>query len=102
MWRESGLNWTDFLPEGEDVQAFVSQQVGRRYPSSFVFRISSLFNAPSWFLKQKLQFVLSDNSASEATQSRRILLPEELSQQLERLLLEDMASDEKIFDWVEV
>lgn len=28
LWRESGLNWTDFLPEGEDVQAFISQQVG--------------------------------------------------------------------------
>jgi len=30
------------------------------------------------------------------------LSPEELSQQLEKLLLEDMASDEQIFDWVEV
>lgn len=28
LWRESGLSWTDFLPEGEDVQAFISQQVG--------------------------------------------------------------------------
>lgn len=27
LWRESGLNWTDFLAEGEDVQAFISQQV---------------------------------------------------------------------------
>uniref|UniRef100_UPI0037E9C5A0 eukaryotic translation initiation factor 4 gamma 3 isoform X3 n=1 Tax=Semicossyphus pulcher TaxID=241346 RepID=UPI0037E9C5A0 len=75
LWRESGLNWIDFLPEGEDVQAFISQQ--------------------------KLQFVLSDGSSSDASQSKRILSPEELSQQLERLLLEDMASDEQIFDWVE-
>lgn len=30
LWRESGLNWTDFLPEGEDVQAFISQQVGAK------------------------------------------------------------------------
>ncbi|XP_067442631.1 eukaryotic translation initiation factor 4 gamma 3 isoform X12 [Thunnus thynnus] len=75
LWRESGLNWTDFLPEGEDVQAFISQQ--------------------------KLQFVLSDDSGPETTLSKRILSPEELSRQLERLLLEDMASDEQIFDWVE-
>ncbi|XP_040014741.1 eukaryotic translation initiation factor 4 gamma 3 [Xiphias gladius] len=75
LWRESGLNWTDFLPEGEDVQAFISQQ--------------------------KLQFVQSDGSSPEAALSRRILSPEELRRQLERLLLEDMASDEQIFDWVE-
>lgn len=31
-----------------------------------------------------------------------MLSPEDLSQQLDRLLLEDMASDEQIFDWVEV
>lgn len=30
LWRESGLNWTDFLPEGEDIQAFISQQVGNK------------------------------------------------------------------------
>ncbi|XP_050930604.1 LOW QUALITY PROTEIN: eukaryotic translation initiation factor 4 gamma 3 [Lates calcarifer] len=75
LWRESGLNWTDFLPEGEDVQTFISQQ--------------------------KLQFVLSDGSGPEAALSKRILSPEELRRQLERLLLEDMASDEQIFDWVE-
>ncbi|XP_029991010.1 eukaryotic translation initiation factor 4 gamma 3 isoform X11 [Sphaeramia orbicularis] len=75
LWRESGLNWTDILPEGEDVQTFISQQ--------------------------KLQFVLSDGSGPEAALSRKILSPEELSRQLERLLLEDMASDEQIFDWVE-
>ncbi|XP_053296316.1 eukaryotic translation initiation factor 4 gamma 3-like [Pleuronectes platessa] len=26
LWEESGLNWTDLLPEKEDVQAFISQQ----------------------------------------------------------------------------
>ncbi|XP_042245960.1 eukaryotic translation initiation factor 4 gamma 3-like [Thunnus maccoyii] len=75
LWRESGLNWIDFLPEGEDVQAFISQQ--------------------------KLQFIPSDSSGPETTLSKRILSPEELSRQLERLLLEDMASDKQIFDWVE-
>ncbi|KAM6927849.1 eukaryotic translation initiation factor 4 gamma 3 [Xenentodon cancila] len=75
LWRESGLNWTDILPQGEDVQAFISQQ--------------------------KLQFLELDGSSSEMVQTKRIFSPEELSQQLERLLLEDMASDEQIFDWVE-
>ncbi|XP_053267682.1 LOW QUALITY PROTEIN: eukaryotic translation initiation factor 4 gamma 3-like [Pleuronectes platessa] len=27
LWEESGLNWTDLLPEEEEVQAFISQQV---------------------------------------------------------------------------
>ncbi|XP_035760549.1 eukaryotic translation initiation factor 4 gamma 3 isoform X15 [Neolamprologus brichardi] len=75
LWRESGLNWTDILPEGEDVQAFI--------------------------LQQKLQFLQSDSSNPEAALPERILSPEEMSQHLERLLLEDMASDEQIFDWVE-
>lgn len=34
LWRESGLNWTDFLAEGEDVQAFISQQVANEAPRS--------------------------------------------------------------------
>uniref|UniRef100_A0A3B3SG67 Eukaryotic translation initiation factor 4 gamma 3 n=1 Tax=Paramormyrops kingsleyae TaxID=1676925 RepID=A0A3B3SG67_9TELE len=62
LWRESGLSWSDFLPEGEDVQAFISKQV---------------------------------------RQSPRALSPEEISEHLEKLLLEDGASDEQIFDWVE-
>ncbi|MEQ2244962.1 Eukaryotic translation initiation factor 4 gamma [Ilyodon furcidens] len=75
LWRESGLNWADLLLEEEDVEAFISQQ--------------------------KLQFLQSEGSSSEEVQTKRILSPEELSQQLEKLLLEDMASDEQIFDWVE-
>uniref|UniRef100_A0A3Q0S187 Eukaryotic translation initiation factor 4 gamma 3 n=1 Tax=Amphilophus citrinellus TaxID=61819 RepID=A0A3Q0S187_AMPCI len=75
LWRESGLDWTDVLPEGEDVQAFIPQQ--------------------------KLQFLQSDSSNPEAALPKRILSPEEMSRQLERLLLEDVASDEQIFDWVE-
>lgn len=34
--------------------------------------------------------------------SMRILSPEELDKQLDKLLLKDVASDEQIFDWVEV
>ncbi|XP_015230825.1 PREDICTED: eukaryotic translation initiation factor 4 gamma 3 isoform X3 [Cyprinodon variegatus] len=73
LWRECSLNWADLLAEGEDVQAFISQQ--------------------------KLQFLQPEGS--EEVQTKRILSPEELSQKLEKLLLEDMASDEQIFDWVE-
>lgn len=75
LWRESGLSWTDFLIDGDDVQSFISQH--------------------------KLQFVVSDTSLSETALSKRSLSPEELNRQLEKLLLEDMASDEQIFDWVE-
>lgn len=75
LWRECGLSWADFLPEGEDVQAFISEQ--------------------------KLQFTVSEEASSEAALSRKTLSPEELTCQLEKLLLEDMASDEQIFDWVE-
>lgn len=114
LWRESGLNWIDFLPEGEDIQAFISQQVGNEAfwsnqqisvnPASFLFISSSLPQRFSSFpqSKQKLQLILSDGSGLEAVQSKKILSPAELSQQLERLLLEDMATDEQIFDWVEV
>lgn len=27
MWREAGLRWKDFLPEEEDVNKFVTEQV---------------------------------------------------------------------------
>ncbi|CAB1353628.1 unnamed protein product, partial [Coregonus sp. 'balchen'] len=75
LWRKSGLSWSDFLPEEEDVLDFISQQ--------------------------KLQFTMADCSSPEAALSATELSPEVLNQQLERLLLEDMASDEQIFDWVE-
>ncbi|KAI2659138.1 Eukaryotic translation initiation factor 4 gamma 3 [Labeo rohita] len=75
LWRESGLNWADFLPEGEHLPAFISQQ--------------------------KLEFTVSDVSPMSPGTAKPSLSPEELFKQLEQLLLEDMASDERIFDWVE-
>ncbi|KAL0978498.1 hypothetical protein UPYG_G00171280 [Umbra pygmaea] len=75
LWRESGLSWTDYLPEGEDVQNFISEQ--------------------------KLQFTEMDSPGGETALPGLALSPEGLSRHLERLLLEDMASDEQIFDWVE-
>ncbi|KAJ8264847.1 hypothetical protein COCON_G00139460 [Conger conger] len=75
LWGESGLSWEDFLPEGEDVLSFISAH--------------------------KLDFTLSDCSSPEESLSRAELSPDELNRQLGKLLLEDMAGDEQIFDWVE-
>nr|XP_055040425.1 eukaryotic translation initiation factor 4 gamma 3 isoform X2 [Misgurnus anguillicaudatus] len=75
LWRDSGLNWADFLPEGEDLTAFISQQ--------------------------KLEFTLSDSSTISPALDKISLTPEELLKQLENLLLEDMTNDEQIFDWIE-
>ncbi|XP_048879401.1 eukaryotic translation initiation factor 4 gamma 3 isoform X1 [Brienomyrus brachyistius] len=75
LWRESGLSWSDFLPEGEDVQVFIS--------------------------KQNLEFTTPGFLNLATTLSKRALSPEEISEHLEKLLLEDGASDEQIFDWVE-
>ncbi|KAJ8387227.1 hypothetical protein AAFF_G00159460 [Aldrovandia affinis] len=75
LWRESGLSWGDFLPEREDVHSFISTQ--------------------------KLDFTISDCSSVDEALSTTALSPEELNKHLEKLLLEDMAGDEQIFDWVE-
>ncbi|KAK3518895.1 hypothetical protein QTP70_014938 [Hemibagrus guttatus] len=74
LWRDSGLSWADFLSEPEDVHSFITEQ--------------------------KLEFTLSDCSSPPDMASMTKLSPEELKQ-LEKLLLEDVASDEQIFDWVE-
>ncbi|XP_060766148.1 eukaryotic translation initiation factor 4 gamma 3 isoform X3 [Neoarius graeffei] len=75
LWREAELNWSDFLSEEQELQSFISEQ--------------------------KLQFTLSDCSSAHSAPPMPTLTPDELHRQLERLLLEDLASDEQIFDWVE-
>ncbi|XP_060749605.1 eukaryotic translation initiation factor 4 gamma 3 isoform X5 [Tachysurus vachellii] len=75
LWRDSGLSWADFLPESEDVHSFITEQ--------------------------NLEFTLSDCSSPPNKVSTTKLSPEELNKQLEKLLLEDVVSDEQIFDWVE-
>ncbi|XP_017305983.1 eukaryotic translation initiation factor 4 gamma 3 isoform X2 [Ictalurus punctatus] len=75
LWREAGLNWSDFLSEEQELQSFISEQ--------------------------KLQFTLSDCSSAHSAPPMPSLSPDELHRQLERLLIEDTASDEQIFDWVE-
>ncbi|XP_020953303.1 eukaryotic translation initiation factor 4 gamma 3 isoform X6 [Sus scrofa] len=75
LWREADLSWKDFLPEGEDVHNFL--------------------------LEQKLDFIESDSSCSSEALSKKELSAEELYKRLEKLIIEDKANDEQIFDWVE-
>ncbi|XP_006862466.1 PREDICTED: eukaryotic translation initiation factor 4 gamma 3 [Chrysochloris asiatica] len=75
LWREADLSWKDFLPEGEDVHHFL--------------------------LEQKLDFIESDSSCSSEALSKKELSAEELYKRLEKLIIEDKANDEQIFDWVE-
>ncbi|XP_067873635.1 eukaryotic translation initiation factor 4 gamma 3-like isoform X3 [Heterodontus francisci] len=75
LWKEAGLNWKDFLTEGEDVQHFISDK--------------------------KLEFTVSDVSNPTEALSKMELSAEELNKWLEKLIIEDKASNEQIFDWVE-
>ncbi|XP_055466841.1 eukaryotic translation initiation factor 4 gamma 3 isoform X5 [Psammomys obesus] len=75
LWREADLSWKDFLPEGEDVHNFL--------------------------MEQKLDFTESEGPCSSEALSKKELSAEELSQRLEKLIMEDRADDERIFDWVE-
>ncbi|XP_021118648.1 eukaryotic translation initiation factor 4 gamma 3 isoform X4 [Heterocephalus glaber] len=75
LWREADLSWKDFLPEGEDVHNFL--------------------------LEQKLDFLESDCSCSFEALSKKELSADKLYQRLEKLIIEEKANDERIFDWVE-
>ncbi|KAL8198226.1 UNVERIFIED_CONTAM: Eukaryotic translation initiation factor 4 gamma, partial [Gekko kuhli] len=75
LWREADLSWRDFLPEGEDVHTFLEEQ--------------------------KLDFTETDSSSPSEALSKKELSAEELNKQLEKLIMEDKANDEQIFDWVE-
>ncbi|KAG7478452.1 hypothetical protein MATL_G00080790 [Megalops atlanticus] len=99
LWRESGLSWEDFLPEGEDVSRFISEQ-----KLEFTVSDCSGPTAGPWkrtLSPEELEFTVSDCSGPTAGPSKRTLAPEELAHRLEKLMLEDMATDEQIFDWVE-
>ncbi|EMP41405.1 Eukaryotic translation initiation factor 4 gamma 3 [Chelonia mydas] len=49
----------------------------------------------------KLDFTVSDCSSSSEALSEEELSADELNKQLEKLIIEDKANDEQIFDWVE-
>lgn len=71
LWQEAGLSWKEFLPEGQDVGAFVAEQ--------------------------KVEYTLGEESE---VPGQRLLSSEELSRQLEKLLKEG-SSNQRIFDWIE-
>ncbi|KAM9115677.1 eukaryotic translation initiation factor 4 gamma 3 isoform 5-T5 [Pangshura tecta] len=75
LWREAGLSWKDYVSEGEDVHTFL--------------------------MEHKLDFTVSDCSSSSEALSEEELSADELNKQLEKLIIEDKANDEQIFDWVE-
>uniref|UniRef100_A0A8D2JL72 Eukaryotic translation initiation factor 4 gamma 3 n=1 Tax=Varanus komodoensis TaxID=61221 RepID=A0A8D2JL72_VARKO len=75
LWREASLSWNDFLPEEEDVHAFL--------------------------MEQKLDFTETESPSSSEALSKKELSADELDRQLEKLITEDKANDEQIFDWVE-
>lgn len=48
LWRESGLSWKEYLPEGEDVHTFLMEQVSSDH---FLFlRAVGIWGevSPSW------------------------------------------------------
>ncbi|EDL80856.1 eukaryotic translation initiation factor 4 gamma, 3 (predicted), isoform CRA_b [Rattus norvegicus] len=51
--------------------------------------------------QMKLDFTESEGPCSSEALSKKELSAEELSQRLEKLIMEDKADDERIFDWVE-
>ncbi|XP_036303064.1 eukaryotic translation initiation factor 4 gamma 1 isoform X5 [Pipistrellus kuhlii] len=71
LWREAGLSWKEFLPEGQDVAAFVAEQ--------------------------QVEYTLGEESEAPG---QRLLSSEELSRQLEKLLKED-SSNQQVIDWIE-
>lgn len=73
MWTDAGLSWSEFLPEEEDVNKFVTEQ--------------------------KVEFTTGEETESKET-GKKVLSADELSKQLDRLL-QDKANNERIRDWVE-
>lgn len=71
LWREAGLSWKEFLPENQDVGAFIAEQ--------------------------KVEYTLGEEPEGSGP---RLLPSEELNKQLEKLLQEG-STDEQVFDWIE-
>ncbi|XP_068593625.1 eukaryotic translation initiation factor 4 gamma 1a isoform X2 [Cebidichthys violaceus] len=74
MWTEGGLNWSDFLPEDEDVNKFVTEQ--------------------------KVEFTTGEELESKEVDEKKVLTGEELNKQLDRLF-QDKANNQRIRDWAE-
>uniref|UniRef100_A0A3Q3MTM0 Eukaryotic translation initiation factor 4 gamma, 1a n=1 Tax=Labrus bergylta TaxID=56723 RepID=A0A3Q3MTM0_9LABR len=74
MWTDGGLSWSEFLPEDEDVNKFVTEQ--------------------------QVEFTTGEEVESKEEDKKKVLSGDELSQQLDRLL-QDKADNQRIRDWVE-
>ncbi|XP_077412357.1 eukaryotic translation initiation factor 4 gamma 1a isoform X2 [Vanacampus margaritifer] len=73
LWKEAGLNWSDFLSKNEDVNKFVTEQ--------------------------KVEFTTGEEQESKES-TKKPLSGDELRQELDRLF-RDKASDQRVKDWVE-
>uniref|UniRef100_A0A3Q3AGL6 Eukaryotic translation initiation factor 4 gamma, 1a n=1 Tax=Kryptolebias marmoratus TaxID=37003 RepID=A0A3Q3AGL6_KRYMA len=73
LWREAGLNWTDFLPNDEDVNKFVTDQ--------------------------NVEFT-TEEMDSKDDDKKKDLSGEEMSKELDRLL-EDKSNNQCVRDWIE-
>uniref|UniRef100_UPI00358F0EB3 uncharacterized protein isoform X14 n=1 Tax=Myxine glutinosa TaxID=7769 RepID=UPI00358F0EB3 len=74
QWRQAGLNWSDFLPENENISEFLTAM--------------------------KLEFTVAETPAPGDAAIKPMLSPGEVQKQLERLL-QDKVDNERIFDWIE-
>ncbi|KAM6990606.1 eukaryotic translation initiation factor 4 gamma 1a isoform 2-T2 [Tautogolabrus adspersus] len=74
MWTDGGLSWSEFLPEDEDVNKFITEQ--------------------------QVEFTTGEAVESKEEEKKKVLSGDELSQQLDRLL-QDKANNQRIRDWVE-
>ncbi|XP_030634609.1 eukaryotic translation initiation factor 4 gamma 1 [Chanos chanos] len=72
LWREAGLNWKDFLTEDEDVNKFVSEN--------------------------GVEYTLGEECVKGG--GKNVMSSEEISKHLDQLL-QDKATDQRIFDWIE-
>ncbi|KAK1878600.1 Eukaryotic translation initiation factor 4 gamma 1 [Dissostichus eleginoides] len=74
MWTEGDLKWSEFLPEGDDVDEFVTEQ--------------------------KMEFTIGEETEEKKDEEKDALTGEEISKQLERLI-QDKANNQRVRDWVE-
>ncbi|KAK5889046.1 hypothetical protein CesoFtcFv8_015084 [Champsocephalus esox] len=74
MWTEGDLKWSEFLPEGDNVDEFVTEQ--------------------------KMEFTIGEETEEKKDEEKDFLTGEEISKQLERLI-QDKANNQRVRDWVE-
>lgn len=108
LWRDGGLSWKEFLPEDQDVNKFVTEQVRGSVgdpPAPLFVAWRPPCAAPvtgfllSPLLPQKLEYTMGGDSSD--TPSCKELTSEELCKQMDKLLKEN-PNNQRIYDWIEV